>query len=139
MNDPQLNLDKRVNLTHEQLCQRAKRWLHGTRHCNPVFSNLASCGEVRDAIGWSSVHNWRGSTVIECKRSVSDFYADKKKHIGYKHPEHGYVSYGGRRIAASVAKLQGYIPIEVPLMGDYRFYFFERGILSEELIAEHMP
>jgi hypothetical protein len=134
----QLNFDG-TKKTHEELCERARRWLHGTRRCNPVFSNLASCGEVPDAIGWASAYKWYGSTVIECKTSVSDFYADKKKRIGYKRPDQSYVPYGGRRLATSVAKSLGYIEIEVPLMGDYRFYFCEPDVITEQLVAEHMP
>ena len=53
-------------MTHEQLCERARRWLSGTRRCDPVFSGIASCDEIPDAIGWSSRYGWYGSTVVEC-------------------------------------------------------------------------
>jgi hypothetical protein len=65
--------------THQQLCDRALRWLSGTRRCEPVFAGIASCSEVPDAIGWSSCYAHEGSTVIECKISRSDFYAERKK------------------------------------------------------------
>jgi hypothetical protein len=65
--------------THRELCQRAVRWLYGTRRCNVALSGIASTTEIPDAIGWSTGWKWRGSTVIECKTSVSDFRRDKKK------------------------------------------------------------
>jgi hypothetical protein len=139
MTDAQPNLDGCVYLTHDALCHRAKRWLHGTRRCDPVFSNIASCGEIPDAIGWSSAYHWQGSTVIECKTSINDFYADKKKRFAYKHPTFKYAQFSGRHMAESVAKREGYVQVEVPLMGDYRFYFCEAGIFEAELVAEHMP
>lgn len=43
------------------------------------------------------------------------------------------------RITQREAKERGYTSIVIPAMGDYRFYFCERGILNEELIAEYMP
>jgi hypothetical protein len=107
-------------MSHDDLCRRAKRWLRGTRQCNPVLSNCASVREIPDAIGWSSSYKWYGSTVVECKTSVSDFYADKKKRFAWKHVEHN-----------------GYEKIEVPLMGDYRFYMCDSGIISAELVEKH--
>lgn len=75
-------------MTHEKLCDRAVRWLRGTRRCNPVYSRNASCAEIPDAIGWSSSYYWYGSTVIECKASVPDFYADQRKKFVWQHGEH---------------------------------------------------
>jgi hypothetical protein len=123
---------------HETLCVRARRWLSGTRQCNPVFSNIASCGEIPDAIGWSSRYQWAGSTVIECKTSVSDFYADKKKRFLWRHIEHKWRT-AYPRLTKKEAAESGYVLEEVPTMGDYRFYFCDAVILSEELISTHAP
>ena len=125
-------------MTHDELCARARRWLSGTRRCNPVFSNLASCAEIPDAIGWSSAYGWYGSTVIECKISVSDFYADKKKWSAWKHPNREH-TYPAKRLSKKQAAEMGYAQIQIPAMGDYRFYLCEPGIISVALVAEHAP
>ena len=125
-------------LTHDELCERARRWLSGTRRCHPVFSQCASCEEIPDAIGWSSAWGWKGSTVIECKTSVSDFRADKKKRFMWKHPQHDW-RFGMDRFSKKRAKEDGYELVEVPMMGDYRFYFCEAGVLPESMVAEQAP
>jgi hypothetical protein len=125
-------------LTHDQLCKRAKRWLRGTRRCNPVFSQCASCSEIPDAIGWSSCHSWYGSTVIECKTSLNDFRADKSKYLMWQHPEHKW-KLPGWRIGKKEAAQQGYTEIVVPSMGDYRFFMCEIGVLTEELVTQQRP
>ena len=66
-------------MTHADLCERAVRWLYGSRKCNVAFSGIASTREIPDAIGWSTACQWRGSIVIECKMSLSDFHRDRKK------------------------------------------------------------
>lgn len=66
-------------MTHNELCEIARRWLKGSRQCYPVYSDCASCNEIPDAIGWSSSWRWEGSHVVECKTSKSDFYRDKRK------------------------------------------------------------
>jgi hypothetical protein len=124
--------------THNELAERAKHWLSGTMRCNPVFSNLASCTEVPDAIGWTSKYKFHGSIVVECKTSHSDFLADKKKAVGYQHPEHQWNYYSGRRIARKVALREGYIEKRVPRMGDFR-YFLCTGMISIESIKKHAP
>ena len=125
-------------MTHDQLCERAKRWLSGTRRCNPVFSNCASCAEIPDAIGWSSSHQWRGSTVIEVKTSIADFYADKKKYQVWKEPVHGW-TFPAWRVPLKEAKARGYTAIDLPSMGDYRFYFCLPEVLSVKLIEKRAP
>ena len=62
---------------HKELLQKAKRYLIGTRQCNPVFieRGSASLCEFPDVIGWDA----RECVVIECKASLEDFRADKKK------------------------------------------------------------
>ena len=122
-------------MTHDELCERGKRWLSGTRRCNPVFSRCASCAEIPDAIGWSS----DGSTVIECKTSLSDFYADKKKRFMWQHPEHENWRLNRDRITLKRAKEEGFKLIEVPMMGNFRFYMCEPGIITPAMVEEHAP
>jgi hypothetical protein len=122
-------------MDHTSLCERARRWLSGTRRCKPVFSNNASCREIPDAIGWSSS---TGSTVVECKTSVSDFYADQKKH--FRWAKEGITHwYKMSRITAKQASEEGYERFPVLMMGDFRFYLCEQGVLTPELVAEKMP
>lgn len=67
--------------SHAQLVQRAKRWLRA-KGCKIVLAEFrALCAECPDAIGWQE----RGSYLIECKTSRSDFLADRGKphrHVG---------------------------------------------------------
>lgn len=126
-------------MNHEELCERGRRWLSGTRRCNPVFSNIASCSEIPDAIGWSSTYSWQGSTVLECKTSVGDFYADKQKRFMWQSKEHPNWRLNMDRIARKKAAEEGWTLIEMPMMGDYRFYFCESGIVSVALVEEHAP
>jgi hypothetical protein len=124
-------------MNHTELCLRALRWLRGTRRCNPVYSLNASCAEVPDAIGWASTYRWEGSTVIECKTSVSDFYADKQKRIGWK-DESGHI-HTAHWITKKQAQENGFTQVELPMMGDFRFYLCEPGIISVELVEKHAP
>lgn len=126
-------------MNHGELCQRAIRWLRGTRRCSPVYSNCASCAEVPDAIGWSSACHWSGSTVIECKTSVSDFYADQKKRFVWQSTEHEGLRHPMKRLTIKKAAEMGFVKSEVPMMGDFRFYLCEPGILTAELVTEKAP
>lgn len=125
------------SLNHAELCLRAIRWLRGTRRCNPVYSLNASCAEIPDAIGWSSTYSWYGSTVIECKTSLSDFYADRKKRFGWK-DESGNI-HTVHWVTKKRAKEFGWVEVELPLMGDFRFYLCEPGIITAELVTEKAP
>lgn len=125
-------------LTHLDLCERAIRWLSGTRMCHPVYTSNASCAEIPDAIGWSSHHRWHGSTVVECKTSVSDFHADKKKWVYYREPKYGW-EYPGKRISQKEATINNYELLERPRMGDYRFFMCPPNILALSLIEKHAP
>src|SRR5262245_18102650 len=126
-------------MTRDELCEKAMRWLRGTRRCNPVYAHNASCSEIPDAIGWSSSHQWRGSTVIECKTSVSDFYADLRKYRMWQHPEHDLWRFPTKRISKKRAEQEGFKTIELLSMGDYRFYFCQTDVLSIELVADKAP
>lgn len=61
-------------MTHAELVRLAVRHLYTTRNCSIVISERGG-SEMPDAIGW-----WRnGSVLIECKTSMSDYYAEKRK------------------------------------------------------------
>jgi hypothetical protein len=63
---------------HDQLVERARRWLKGTCGCSAVLTELRAftgSGECPDAIGWRAEY----SISIECKTSRADFLADRKK------------------------------------------------------------
>jgi hypothetical protein len=63
--------------THKKLVNRMANWLKNSKRYTVVFSELTTRNnETPDVIGW--VGN-AFSTLIECKVSVSDFRADKKK------------------------------------------------------------
>lgn len=125
-------------MTHAELVERGQRWLSGTRRCDPVYAGFASCAEIPDVIGWSSCRGWRGSTVLECKTSLNDFYADRKKTFEWRHGEHGW-TYPAKRISEKKALSEGYQKITVPRMGNFRFYFCMAGLISPELVEERAP
>lgn len=125
-------------MTHEELCERARRWLAGTRRCEPVFSNAASCDEIPDAIGWSSHYGWRGSTVVECKTSVSDFYADRRKYRGWRSLRWGWVQNNVSRKEREATPGE-WTEEEIPSMGDYRFYMCQPGTLGADVVMEKAP
>ena len=92
-------------MTHAELVERSKRWLWGQR-CGVVITELVTgCRETPDAIGW----NARGSILVECKTSASDFYADKRKPFRM-FPETG--------------------------MGRTRYFMAPEGVLRAEIIPE---
>jgi len=65
-------------MNHTELVNKAIKWLRNSLHCRVVLSELVAytrSGETPDVIGW--VHNT--AILIECKISLSDFYADRKK------------------------------------------------------------
>jgi hypothetical protein len=65
-------------MTHGELVARAYRWLAGTMRCGVILRErtLMSGGEQADLIGWTAR---RGSIVVECKISRSDFLRDRHK------------------------------------------------------------
>jgi hypothetical protein len=93
-------------MTHQDLVRRAERWLRGTMRCSVVIAERVSyANEVPDAIGWTS----KGSILVECKTSRSDFFADGKKFFR-QNPEYG--------------------------MGDFRFYMVPRGLINADEVPE---
>lgn len=62
-------------MTHAELIDRAIKWLAGSRRCTVTLNDAGFKSEIVDAIGWVS---W-WSILIECKISLSDFQADKRK------------------------------------------------------------
>lgn len=100
-------------MTHDELVERAARWLSGSQRCGVVLTEFASSSsEVPDAIGWQK--GARFSFLIECKTSVSDFYADKKKP-----GRSGYNLYAG--------------------VGRLRYYMTPPGLLTREIVRKHRP
>lgn len=66
-------------MTHADLVRRATRWLRNTMKCPVVFAEIvtyASCNP--DAIGWRGSRE-RECHFVECKRTRSDFFRDRKK------------------------------------------------------------
>lgn len=124
---------------HGALCARARRWLSGTRRCDPVYSNQASCAEIPDAIGWSSSYSWQGSTVIECKASVNDFYADQHKRFEWTKEAVSGFRYRRSRMTIKEATEGGYEKVEVSMMGDFRFYLCMENLLPLALVEKHAP
>lgn len=64
-------------MTHDELVQRAEKWLRGTVGCSVTFNDAIRShnAEQPDAIGWRTGL----SILIEVKVSRSDFLADRKK------------------------------------------------------------
>ncbi len=94
-------------MTHDELVIRAVRWLAGTKRCGLVVDELVtSASETPDAIGWR--YGGVFSILVECKVSVSDFHADKRK----MHRKTG------------------------PGMGWERWYMTPPGLLKPEMIPE---
>lgn len=137
---------------HHALCDVAERWLRNAMGCKIVLGGVASCREVPDAIGWSnSVRGGYGSIVVECKRSMSDFYRDRKKKIRTRL---AWIETGGKEIPDDLvhpaaktspvhpaAKARGVATVEyeVPRMGDRRYFLCPADVISVESVAKHFP
>lgn len=89
-----------MDLTHEDLVEVGRRWLASKA---PIVITEMSNGttETPDVIGWIGGF----STLIECKTSRSDYYADKQK------PFRRNPSYG---------------------IGDYRYFLAPKGLICVE-------
>lgn len=75
-------MTKDSEYTHAALVEKARLWL--MRKHAVVVTELASVGEIADAIGWSGGI----STLVEVKVSRSDYYRDKEKYFR-RYPEQG--------------------------------------------------
>jgi len=65
-------------MTHDQLVDRAFRWVLGAGKCDFAFHEFRTfAGEQPDVLGFKECG--LTSVLIECKASISDVYADKKK------------------------------------------------------------
>ena len=63
-------------MTHDELVERAAKWLRKTKKCSVVLTELTGGGsEIADAIGWYVGY----SILVEAKASLSDFRSDRKK------------------------------------------------------------
>jgi len=72
-------------LNHDDLIERATKWLMNNRKCSIVITEMgSSASEIPDAIGW----NGSLTTLVECKASKSDFKNDKSK-LGRQYPQYG--------------------------------------------------
>ncbi len=61
---------------HDELVERAERWLWGSQKCQVVLRELTTyADEIPDVIGFGAGF----STVVECKVSRADWRADQKK------------------------------------------------------------
>jgi hypothetical protein len=98
--------------THEDLVQKACRWLKSAKSCGVVYAEAGRnvCWEEPDAIGWKT----GGSTciVVECKTSRSDFKADAKKPVA-RRAEH------------------------LGRMGTHRYYLVPEGLVKPEELPPH--
>lgn len=126
-------------VTHSDLCDRAVRWLYGTKRCNIVLSGIASTAEIPDAIGWSTSYSSYGSVIVECKMSVSDFHADRKKNSFWASADDDDYRYRRSRLSARDAAARGYCAKQRPRMGNRRYFLCPSGVIGSGLIEKYCP
>lgn len=103
-------------MTHDELVTRAGRWLRNTMRCGVVLTEFSSYAQENpDAIGWRSGGLW--SYLIECKTSISDFYADGKK--------------PGRNGKHALSRRAG--------IGREKYYMTPKGLLGAERVRRNRP
>lgn len=105
-------------MTHSDLVERAVKWLRYNARiptsyesermrkvkCHIVFSEMATVtSETPDALGFYMSGR---SILIECKATLSDYYADSRKYFR-KFPEHG--------------------------VGDFRYYMTPKGLITKNM------
>lgn len=92
-----------VSLTHDELTNRAVRWLENTKRCQLVLKEARGgwSAEQPDAIGFKN----RQSFLVEAKTSRSDFKKDFQKYT--RHPR---ATHWG--------------------MGQFRYYICEPGLIT---------
>lgn len=93
-------------ITHDYLCDKAFKWLKSHKqniiipNCSIISRELVTLvRETPDVIGWSQGISY----LIECKTSLADFKADKKKYF---------------RATPNMG------------MGDYRYFLAPKGLLK---------
>ena len=100
-------LDMRFHGSHDDLVERAQRWMNNTLRCKAVVTERP-CWAL--PYTWDAVGLLKGlSVAVECKRTRSDFLADKRKWIA-GNPEKAF--------------------------GDLRWYFVRPGIVSLDEIPD---
>jgi hypothetical protein len=93
-------------MTHSELVKIATTWARG-RHDVVLEERSSGNGELPDIMAF----NYRWSTMIECKVSRADFFADKRK----------------------ITRV-----VQENCLGNYRIYCCPKGLLSEDDIPEKM-
>lgn len=131
---------------HEFLCKKAAAWLRSRARCEPVFSRIASCKEVPDAIGWTSNYKFPGqSIVIECKATRPDFLRDAKKYKALQREDDAVIGGSTCRHSARNGKdrafwlANGYKEIDLPRMGGHRYYLSPLDVVKAEDVASRAP
>ncbi len=77
-----------MDFSHSELVKKAAEWLKKQRN-TAVITEVKAGREAADAFGWRSGN----STLVECKASRADFFADRKKAVR----THGYMAIGRKR------------------------------------------
>lgn len=122
----------KIGPTHEYLVSRASTWLWSQGH-SLVFSEMASCAEVPDAIGF--IRNQ--TVVVECKISRQDFHRDRKKYL-YLVNERGHSI--SLKTPAKYRESFANCPISLkPNMGSQRYYLSIPEAITEEMVKKHHP
>lgn len=100
-------------MTHNELVQRAEKWLRNSLHCRVVFCELDAytrSGEIPDAIGFREA----STIIVECKATLNDFYADRKKRSR------------NWNMPSRCKELGAWYPA----LGNWRFYLTPPGLLN---------
>jgi len=98
-----------MSINHKSLVDSAHKWVLKNASCGVAFKEVRAytiSGESPDVIGFGG---WGRSVLVECKASLSDFYADKKKAFR-KNPALG--------------------------MGSYRYYCCPEGLINQNQLPE---
>jgi hypothetical protein len=119
-------------MDHDGLIARALTWLRSQQH-PLVLSEMASCSEVPDAIGFAT----NRCTVVEVKTSRSDFRRDQAK---YKY----LVNENGQRCSLKAPLIyrkhfEGCKIETAPSMGSQRYFMSVPDIITPEMVQQHHP
>lgn len=106
-NTPETVPQRLLPFTHDELVQRAERWLYSSARCNFAIMEPRGHGlEIPDAIGW----RYDGSILVECKVTRADFRHDRKK------PHREVPAIG---------------------LGKYRWFLCPRGLIKPDELPKH--